>query len=277
MASRIAAIATELGLEQPSVAPLPGGLANRSWRLRDARQDLVLRQSGAATPLLGANRAAEIAMQGLASGAGLAPEILLGDSAQGFIVTRHVSGGVPSRSDVRVSSYLERVGAWIARLHALVPPPGLPVIDFGARAAAYLELLQARKRQALVAGIAARLALRRVALAPPACIVACHHDLHHRNFVDAGESLLVLDWEYAGPGDAAADLASCIGYHDLGSEQVEALLAGYGRDSVPLRARLVALGWIFDCLWFGWNAVAALAGLESDPELQDRLVARLTG
>lgn len=276
-ASRIAAICAALALEQPSITALPGGLANRSLRLRDARQDLVLRLAGATTPLLGADRASEYAMQGLAAAAGLAPEIMLANSEQGFIVTRYVNGRVPRRADMREPSLLERVGAWIARLHALAPPPGLAVVDFGARAAGYLELLQTRKPRALVADLADRLAQRRCALAPPAGVVACHHDLHHRNFVDTGVDLLVLDWEYAGSGDPAADLASCIGYHDLGPNHVDALLAGYGRDSVSLHARLEALGWIFDCLWFGWNAVAALSGLESDPDLQERLAARLTG
>jgi len=271
------AIAASLGLDRPRITPLPGGLANQSWRLRDERQDLVLRLAGAATPMLGADRASESAMQGVAAAAGLAPEIVLADSAQGFIVTRHVSGNVPVRSDMRHPPFLERVGSWIARLHAIMPPPGLTVVDFGARAAGYLEILQLREPRALVGDIAGELARRRMALAPPANVVACHHDLHHRNFVDSGESLFVIDWEYAGPGDPAADLASCIGYHKLGPNQIDALLAGYRRDSVALRARLEALDWIFTCLWFGWNAVAALAGLESNPELQHRLAARLTG
>jgi thiamine kinase-like enzyme len=85
----------------------------------------------------------------------------------------------------------------------------------------------------------------------------------------------VLDWEYAGPGDPAADLAACIGYHDLGPGEIDALLWGYGEDGTALRARLAALGWIFDCLWYGWNGVAAQAGLEVDRRLQDRLAARL--
>lgn len=275
-ASIDAAIAA-LGLEHPDIAELSGGVANRSFRLRDARHDYVLRLAGPSTPGLGASRASEIAMQGIAAESGLAPAIVLVDRNRDFIVTRYVDGQVPNRSELRKSPLLGRVGAWIARLHALAPPPGLAVVDFGERAAVYLALLRTPIEQADIGRFARELERRRAALPPPARLAACHHDLHHRNLVDAGEKLVALDWEYAGPGDPAADLACCIGYHELDAGRVERLLAGYGDASTGLRARIEALCWIFDCLWFGWNAVAAQAGLETDPELQGRLVARLAG
>jgi aminoglycoside phosphotransferase (APT) family kinase protein len=271
---RIAVIAAELGLERPVITPLPGGLANRTLRLQDARHDYVLRLAGKSSETLGANRGHEFAMLGLAAGAGLAPGIVLARPVEGYIVMQHVGGRMPGREEMRDPAFLKRVGAWIARLHALSPPP-LPPIDFAARAAAYLDEMQARNASPEVAAIARRLAARQGALGPAARLAACHHDLHHRNFVDTGESLLVLDWEYAGPGDPAADLASCIGYHGLGRAEVDALLASYGEDGPALRVRLDALGWIFECLWFGWNGVAALAGLEVDLDLQARLGARL--
>jgi thiamine kinase-like enzyme len=84
-----------------------------------------------------------------------------------------------------------------------------------------------------------------------------------------------VDWEYAGPGDPAADLAACIGYHALGRDAVDALLAGYGPAGEAMRQRIGALGWIFDCLWYGWNGVAALEGLAIDGAEQAALAARL--
>ena len=271
---RVWAIAAELGLERAVITPLPGGLANRTLRLQDGRHDYVLRLAGDAGETLHASREYELAMLDLAASAGLAPGIVLARPTDGFIVTRHVAGRVPEREDLRDPVFLRRVGAWIAHLHALLPPP-LPAIDFAARAAAYLGDMQARNGSAEVAAIARRLASRRAALGPAARMAACHHDLHHRNFVDTGRSLVVLDWEYAGPGDPAADLAACIGYHGLCPGEIDALLTGYGEDGAALRARIGALGWIFDCLWYGWNGVAALAGLEVDQGLQARLAARL--
>ncbi|MGH8250648.1 MAG: phosphotransferase [Steroidobacteraceae bacterium] len=271
----VAAIAAELGLERPRIVPLAGGPANRTLRLTDARHDYVLRLAGAATAVLLADRESELAMLRLASAAGLAPAIVLARPEAGLLVTQHLDGKPLADADLRNRATLRRIGAWIARLHAIPPPPELPQVDFGGRAAAYLGWLQARGSDARIAAVAVALDERRKALAPLARLASCHHDLHCRNFVDTGAALSVLDWEYAGPGDPAADLAACIGYHELAERDVDALLAGYGRNDDALRSRLAALRWIFDCLWFSWNAVAECAGLGGDPDLQRRLIARL--
>lgn len=273
----VAAIAGELGLVEPQVTPLPGGGASRTLRLRDGRQDLVLRIVGAPAVPLGASGAGECTMQALAAAAGLAPAVVLARPAQGLLVTRHVGGRTPGPRDLEDPVFLARLGGWMARLHALAPPAGLPPVDFGERAAAYLQALQARRPSAAVERLSARLAGRRAALAPVTHPASCHHDLHRRNLVDTGEALVAVDWEYAGPGDPAADIAACIGYHDIGPAGLDALLSGYGRDTPGLRARVAALGWIFDCLWFGWNAVAESAGIGADAALQARLLARLAG
>jgi aminoglycoside phosphotransferase (APT) family kinase protein len=252
-----------------------GGVANRSFRLRAGGQDLVLKLAGGTVSGLGASPRAEFAMQQLAAGVGLAPPVVVADPARGFIVSRHVDGRTPTALDFAQPQLLRRAGDWMARLHALEPPPGLSVIDVGERAAGYLARILDAGPDAFVSALARRLEARRAALPPPARLAPCHHDLHHQNVIDDGRRLWAVDWEYAGPGDPAADLAACIGYHALGMKSVDALLEGYGDAGAGLRERIAALAWIFDCLWFGWNAAAALAGLAADPERQSQLAARL--
>ncbi|MBM4219213.1 MAG: phosphotransferase family protein [Gammaproteobacteria bacterium] len=273
--ARIATAVQALGLARPKVVALDGGVANRSYRLRAAGQDLALKLTGESADALGANPQSELAMHSLAAGAGLAPPVVLADPARGFIVSRFVTGRVLSADDFGDPRLLLRVGAWVAALHALPVPAGLPRVDLGERAAGYLARVVAQAGDRFARDLMSALALRRAALPPPARPAACHHDLHHRNFIDDGARLMVVDWEYGGSGDPAADLASCIGYHDLGEAAVEALLAGYGSPDAALRARIAALGWIFDCLWYAWNAAAELAGLAPDPAEQARLAARL--
>jgi nicotinamide mononucleotide transporter len=273
--SRVAAVVAELGLDRPEQTPLAGGPANRAIRLRDARQDVVLRLAGDESSLLGANRESEWAMHHLAAGIGLAPAILIARPADGLLVSRHVAGRALTRDDLHDTAMLRRIGGWIARLHAEQPPASLAIVDFGDRAAGYLAAMQEHRASSPAGTIAALLAARRKALPPPVRIAPCHHDLHHRNFVDAPDGLQAIDWEYAGPGDPAADLASCIGYHELGPREIDALLAGYGDGDASLRERLATLGWMFDCLWYGWNGTAQSAGLNIDRQDQARLEARL--
>jgi aminoglycoside phosphotransferase (APT) family kinase protein len=271
----IAQAAAALGLLRPEVTALEGGLANRSFRLRAGREDFVLKLAGGAAAGLGASRRSELAMQSLAAAAALAPPVVFADEEGRFFVSRRAGGSVPSAVEMRSPALLRRVGAWAARLHALDAPPRLPVVDFGERAAGYIGQVLAARPDDFVRRLARELEARRAALPAPARLAACHHDLHHRNFIDDGSRLLAVDWEYAGPGDPAADLASCVGYHALDGAEVDALLDGCGGGDSALGARLAALGWIFDCLWFGWNSAAGLAGLPPDPRVQSRLAARL--
>jgi aminoglycoside phosphotransferase (APT) family kinase protein len=275
VASAVAAASAALGLARPEVTPLPGGVANRSFRLREGGRDFVLRVAAEAAAGLGAGGQAEVAMQSLAAAAGLAPSIVLADPGGRFIVMRHAAGESPGAAAMQDARLLRRIGAWLARLHALAAPAGLAAVDFGERAAGYLSRVVAARPDPFVARFARELERRRAALPAPARLAACHHDLHRRNLIDDGERILAIDWEYAGPGDAAADFAACAGYHDLGADGLAALLEGYGGAERVLRSRIDALAWIFDCLWYGWNAAAALDGLEPDRGEQARLAARL--
>jgi thiamine kinase len=269
------AIAAELGLREPEITPLEGGLSNHSWRLRDAHQDLVLRLPGKAAGELGADRHSELAVQKVAAAAGLAPHVVLARPAEGLLVTRYVDGRVLTRDDLRLPGTLARIGAWLAELHALAVPQDLAAVDFGARAAAYIESLQALGPTACLRELEQGLAARRAALPAPAQLTCCHHDLHHLNIVDRRGALVVLDWEYAGLGDPAADLAACVGYHDLDEAYTGALLDGYGGDSRRIIARMTPLCWIFDCLWFGWLEIAAREGVTVDAGRRQILVDRL--
>jgi Ser/Thr protein kinase RdoA (MazF antagonist) len=274
-AAAVAAASLALGLRRPEATRLGGGVANRSYRLREGRRDFVLRIAGDAAPGLGASGSSEFAMQSLAAAAGLAPPVVLVDAGRGYLVSEFAAGTNPTADEMRMPPLLRRVGAWFARLHALEPPPGLAAIDFGERAAACLARIASREADPLVARLERELARRRAALPAPARLAPCHHDPHRRNLLDDGTRILAVDWEYAGPGDPAADLAACAGYHGLDENATAALLAGYGNPGTALRARVAALAWIFDCLWYAWNAAAAAAGLVTDPGEQSRLAARL--
>jgi aminoglycoside phosphotransferase (APT) family kinase protein len=248
--------------------------------MREGPRAFVLRVPGDAARGLGASGRYELAMQALAAGAGLAPHIVLAEPAGAWVVSEFADAHTPSAQAMQELSTLRRVGAWFARLHALEAPPGLAVVDFGERAAAYLERVAPQDPDGRIARLRRELVRRRAALAPPARIAPCHHDPHRRNFIDDGARILAVDWEYAGPGDPAADLAACAGYHALDAAAVDAVLEGYGEAGagaagVALRARMAALAWIFDCLCFGWNAAAAGLGLSPDAAEQSRLAARL--
>ena len=72
--------------------------------------------------------------------------------------------------------------------------------------------------------MAARIETRR-AVAP---LVPCHNDLLALNFIDDGFVLWIVDWEYAGMGDAYFDLANFAVNNELDGEGERVLLDAYG-------------------------------------------------
>jgi len=85
--------------------------------------------------------------------------------------------------------------------------------------------------------------------------VVCHSDLHTLNLVDRGDSLLLLDWEYAHAADPLWDLAGWSANNDLEDNLRHDLLASYaGRP--PTRTeylRLQLLGWLYDYVCLLWS------------------------
>jgi thiamine kinase-like enzyme len=105
----------------------------------------------------------------------------------------------------------------------------------------------------LSAAAARRLAA--LAMLPGADPVICHSDLHTLNLVDRGNSLVLLDWEYAHAADPLWDLAGWSANNDLEDNLKRDLLASYtGRPPTCNEyLRLELLGWLYDYVCLLWS------------------------
>jgi len=77
----------------------------------------------------------------------------------------------------------------------------------------------------LTAAIGRRIEL--ACLANPIELRPCHNDLLNANFIDDGQRIRIVDWEYAGMGDPFFDLGNFSINHELGADEDAALLAAY--------------------------------------------------
>jgi thiamine kinase-like enzyme len=203
-----------------SVEPLGGGITNRNFKVVAGGEGFVLRIGGKDTGLLGIDRQVEHDASLAAAEAGIAPEVVAFLEPEGYLVTRFVDGEVG-----RITPW--DAGALLRRLHAGRPIAGR--FDVFRVVETYAALARNRgvalpEAHAQAKELADRIETRRgsVSLRP------CHNDLLAANFIGEATRTWIVDWEYAGMGDPAFDLANFAVNNGLDEEGDRELLEAYG-------------------------------------------------
>ena len=88
-------------------------------------------------------------------------------------------------------------------------------------------------------------------------LTPCHCDPLAENFLDTGQMVHVIDWEYAGNNDPMWDLGDVSVEAAFGPEQDEVLLEAYFGGRVPIadRGRMVLYKAMCDLLWTLWGII----------------------
>jgi thiamine kinase-like enzyme len=205
---------------------LGGGITNHNLKVEVDGERFVLRVAGKDTGLLGIDREVELAATKAAAAAGIGPDVVMFVEPEGWLVTRFVAGEIPPVERMREPEMLTRVATALRAFHG---GPAIPGAFNSFRVVEeYLETAQTRGGAVPDAyewahEIAARIERHRVGATP----VPCHNDLLNANFLDDGERLHIVDWEYAGMGDPFFDLANFSINHELDVDASAALLEAY--------------------------------------------------
>ena len=233
-----------------------GGLTNRVYRVGD----WCLRLPGQGTAAY-IDRNVEAVNARAAAAAGVAPEVLFVDPASGVMVTRFLPGMVTMTPDLFRSrpGAPERAGALFRRLH-----DGAGAFAFRFELFAmidnYLKVL-ADLHAVLPAGyhetVAEAETVRRALAAHAWPLAPCHCDPLCENFLDAGDRMWLVDWEYSGTNDPMWDLGDLSVEAGFDAEQDEALLRGYfaAEPSPTDRGRMVIHKAMCDLLWTLWGLI----------------------
>lgn len=201
---------------------LADGPTNTTWLVTREGERWVLRLDKAGAAELELDRASEGAVCERVAAAGFAPRYTVFDAAAGVCLRPFADGASLTADDLRDRRTLDELAEALRRLHAL-PPVGRAFDPLGA-ARRYAEQLGTAEAADLARRAQAILASERVTDAAP---VLCHNDLVAANIVRTPRGLLLIDWEYAGIGDAFFDLAVVIRHHGLGDELAEHFLEAY--------------------------------------------------
>ena len=242
--------------------PVPGGLSNFAWHVVPGRAGACfVRLARRYGEQLGADHVAECRVLEVTARAGLSPPIVRCDPQARLLVTRWIDAPRVGRP-LRSPSALSLVARALATLHGLIAPGQLRTVRFDGQARALEAALPPAAGDDTLRQLARDVFARVRADEPPA--VLCHHDLNPLNLLlDRDGRLWLVDWEYAGLGDAAIDLASFASQHGLDARQRARLLDAYRQAGGSLRpARFDLARWAFDYVQWAWYG-AALARPDS--------------
>ena len=205
---------------------LGGGITNHNLKVEVDGERFVLRVAGKGTNLLGIDRVVEVAATEAAAAVGIGPEVVDFVEPEGWLVTRFIEGEIPSPERLRDPENLSRVAAALRAFHDGPEIPG--TFDSFRVVEVYRETALGRggtvpDTYEWAHEIAGQIETKRTGAAP----APCHNDLLNANFLDDGERLRIVDWEYAGMGDRFFDLANFSINHELDATQSETLLGAY--------------------------------------------------
>lgn len=211
---------------QVGVTPLKGGLSNESFRVEDAGESFVVRIGGD-IPAHHVFRDHESVASRAAFAAGLSPELV--HSEPDVSVLRFIAGRTWTEQDMREG--VDRIVALLQRCHGamgrLVTGPGRIFWVFHILRD-YAKTLRSSESP-FVPQLARWMPVvdRLEGLQVPMPIVFGHHDLLPGNFIDDGDRLWLIDWEYGAFGTALFDLANIATNAALPEPDERRMLTGY--------------------------------------------------
>jgi thiamine kinase-like enzyme len=236
-----------------------GGLTNRVFRIDLSGKSYCLRIPGKGTEEY-INRRHEEQAARQAAAAGVSPDVVHFDSATGVMVTSFINAVTMSPVLFKTrSGSPERAGLAFRRLHesgALFPfrfelfsmidnylkVLSTKSVDFPA---GYHDVL--KESDAVRAALAAR----------PLPLVACHCDPLCENFLDTGDRMWIVDWEYSGMNDPMWDLGDLSVEGSFDPDQEARMIEAYfgGEPSRAVMGRVVIYKAMCDLLWTLWGLI----------------------
>jgi thiamine kinase-like enzyme len=234
---------------------LGGGITNHNFKVTfaDGLDTVVVRAPGKDTDLLGINREVESAAARMAASIGVGPEVVA--FVAGCLITRFVEGSPVPLDVMRQPGNLARTAAAMRAIHDAPLIPG----RFDS-----FRVVETYRDTAVQHGVslppdfdwAHETAARIEAARGPQPLVPCHNDFLNANFIDDGERIRIVDWEYAGMGDRFFDLANFSVNHELSEEQDRVLLTAYfGEAREPDLASMRLMRFMSDFREAMWGVV----------------------
>lgn len=239
-----------------------GGLTNLVYRVdADGQKPVVVRVPGAGTEDY-IDRNAELTNARAAASAGVSPAILYSEPENGLLVMNCVENIVTMTPEnfAGIAGSPARAGVALWQLHQS-GEEFAGRFELFAMIDEYLDVLGKKGNLQLPDGyhdvVASAQPIKEALAAAPITLAPCHCDPLCENFLDDGEKMWIVDFEYGGMNDPLWDLGdlSVEGHFTADMDQ-EMLQAYFGRSPTPAEmGRVVIYKAMCDLLWTLWGLI----------------------
>lgn len=240
-------------------SPITGGLTNRNFRVTVNGLPHFVRIPSAGTDLLAVDRANELHNTRAAAAAGVGARVLHHLPAWDVIVLEWLDARTMSNAAFAAPGQPDRIAEALLRLHD--GPRFRDDFDMVALSARYLGVIDERGipvpdgyREHLGAVPRIDSALQ----ASPIKALPCHNDLLAENYLDDGDRLWIVDYEYSGNNDPTFELGNTAQELGFDEARLRELVAAYFGEATPAllaRCRLQMI--MSDVGWTLWAAIQA--------------------
>ena len=243
------------------VVELGGGLTNRNYRVTttdgDPVGDYVVRVSSNESGLLAIDRANERHNTRMAWEAGVGAPVVEALPDANVLVVGFLSGRTLTADDVRDAATIPRIAAAVRRLHA--GPEFAGVFDMRAIRRRYLGIVTGNgfRLPPDYLELAPRIeAVEDAMVAGNEPLVPCNNDLLAGNFIDAGDTIWIIDYEYGGMNEASFELGNLASEAELSIDATAALVTAYWGSDDPVKLAR-ARAWTL-LAHYGWTLWASI-------------------
>ena len=242
-----------------SITPLSGGLTNSNFKIEVDGAPYFVRVPGASTELLAIDRNNEYHNTKAASDVGVAPKVLHYISEYNVMVLEFLNGQTMSKDSLNAAGMPTRMAQAIKRLHA----GERFLLDFNMfRLTAYYLSLCRDRAIKIPDGYLDRIPIvnriEQVMNVNPLATVPCNNDLLAENYIDEGNQLWLIDYEYSGNNDPTFELGNTCQEMQFSDSQISEVCAAYFGEATPAMIARMKLNMIMsDVGWGLWAAIQA--------------------
>jgi thiamine kinase-like enzyme len=240
------------------ITPITGGLTNINYRVDTPNGTYMMRVSDKSSELLGINRENEKINNEKAHQAGIAPAVKGFLPSENVLLIDWIEGKTLKVVDFQTQQdILPRIAETIKTLHRSTSFQG--DFNFPDIRKQYLKIILENgyfMPEGVLEVEPLLIELENKLAAEPEEWVSCHNDLVAANFIDDGEKIWLIDFEYASFNEPSFDIGNFAAETGLNDAQLTLFCDIYWGEHRPSKiARARACSIITRALWVLWSCI----------------------